>query len=87
MKWSELREHCPNQFVLVEAISAYSKNHKRIIEEMGLVKQYQNAVDAWNGYKKIRRDFPEKELYIFHTSQEQIEVEEQYFIGIRGKKL
>jgi hypothetical protein len=52
MNWSKIREHYPNQFVLVEAISAYSKDHKRNIEEMGLVKQYQNAVDAWNGYKK-----------------------------------
>lgn len=85
MQWTELREQCPNRFVLVEAVVAYSKDGQRVIEEMALVEQYQNVSDAWNGYKKIRRAFPEKQLYIFHTSKEKIEVEEQYFTGVRGR--
>ncbi|GMN99946.1 hypothetical protein [Parageobacillus thermoglucosidasius] len=85
MKWSELRRQCPNQFVLVEAISAYSQNGKRIIEEMEVIDWYHSASDAWNGYKQQHKTFPAKELYIFHTSKEEIEVEEQYFIGIRGR--
>ncbi len=85
MKWSELRKQYPNQFVLVEAISACSQNGKRIIKEMAVIDRYHSVSDAWNGYKQQYKTFPEKELYIFHTSKEQIEVEEQYFIGIRGR--
>ena len=85
MKWSELRKQYPNQFVLVEAISACSQNGKRIIKEMAVIDRYNSVSDAWNGYKQQHKTFSEKELYIFHTSKEQIEVEEQYFIGIRGR--
>jgi hypothetical protein len=84
MKWSAVRKQYPNQFVLVEAISAYSQNGKSIIKEMAVIDRYYSVSDAWNGYKQ-HKAFPEKELYIFHTSKEQIEVEEQYFIEIRGR--
>jgi hypothetical protein len=30
MKWEQVREHYPEQWVLVEAISAYSENSIRI---------------------------------------------------------
>ncbi|WP_254698607.1 hypothetical protein [Parageobacillus sp. VR-IP] len=52
MKWSERRKQYPNQFVLVEAVSAYSQNDKRIIEEMTVINRYHSASDAWNGYKQ-----------------------------------
>ncbi|MEK4607413.1 hypothetical protein NSS88_10415 [Geobacillus sp. FSL W8-1251] len=80
-----VNSYYPNQFVLVEAISACSQNGKRIIKEMAVIDRYHSVSDAWNGYKQQHKTFPEKELYIFHTSKEQIEVEEQYFIGIRGR--
>ncbi|GGJ76425.1 hypothetical protein GCM10008982_27110 [Anoxybacillus voinovskiensis] len=84
MKWAELRERYPNQFVLVEAMAAYSKDKKRMIEDVSLIGQYESVSSAWEKYKEIHRAFPERELYIFHTSKEQMEVEEQYFTGIRG---
>lgn len=68
----------------MEAVSAYSKENKRIIEEMSVLEEYTSSNAAWSGYKKLHREFPERELYIFHTSKEQIEVEEQHFIGVRG---
>ncbi|RBW68588.1 hypothetical protein [Bacillus taeanensis] len=85
MKWTEIRNQYPDKFVLVEAVSAYSKENKRIIEEMSLIEEYTSSKEAWSGYKKIHLEFPERELYIFHTSKEQIEVEEQRFIGVRGR--
>jgi hypothetical protein len=85
VKWTEIRNHYPDTFVLVEAVSAYSKENKRIIEEMSFIEEYTSSNEAWGGYKKIHREFPERELYIFHTSKEQIEVEEQRFIGVRGR--
>ena len=32
MKWSNLREHYPNQWVLFEALDAYSQDGKRIVK-------------------------------------------------------
>jgi hypothetical protein len=85
LKWTEIRKRYPDKFVLVEAVFAYSKENKRIIEEMSVLEEHTSSGAAWNGYKKLHREFPERELYIFHTSKEQIEVEEQHFIGVRGR--
>ncbi|WP_407984340.1 hypothetical protein [Priestia abyssalis] len=85
LKWTEIRKRYPDKFVLVEAVSAYSKENKRIIEEMSVLEEHTSSNSAWSGYKKLHRELPERELYIFHTSKEQIEVEEQHFIGVRGR--
>ncbi|ENQ3107136.1 hypothetical protein ACEOWJ_003188 [Bacillus cereus] len=85
MNWSEVRRKYPHTFVLIEAVSVYSKDNKRMIQEMSVVDEYKNTSDAWNAYKKLHREFPKREFYIFHTSKEEIEVEEQQFIGVRGR--
>ncbi|AMV12263.1 hypothetical protein GT3570_15210 [Geobacillus thermoleovorans] len=86
MRWAEIRQTYPNQFVLVEAVSACSQHGKRMIEDMAVVGCYEHVSEAWSSYKQQHRTFPEKELYIFHTSNERIEVEERYFIGARGRE-
>lgn len=85
MRWEEVREKYPNRFVLVEAIKASSKNQVRTIEEMAIIKEYEDSKQAWNGYKEHHRENSKRELYIFHTSKENIEVIEGYFTGVRGR--
>ncbi|MDQ6421496.1 hypothetical protein RB620_18890 [Paenibacillus sp. LHD-117] len=84
MQWSEICEKYPNQIVLVEALRTSSKDNIRTVEEMSILSDFRDNMDAWKEYKKIHRDMPEKELYIFHTSKEKAEVIEQFFVGIRG---
>ncbi|KRE50704.1 hypothetical protein ASG85_20410 [Paenibacillus sp. Soil724D2] len=83
MKWSEICSHYPSRFVLVEATKAVSKNRLRTIEEMTVVEEYDNPMNAWEGYKLHHKEIPEREFYVFHTSKEEIEVIEEYFTGIR----
>ena len=84
MKWSEVRKHYPGKVVLVEALKARSYDNKRYIEDMTVVSCHENTKEAWEEYKKLRKDSPAREFYIFHTSKEQIEVVEQTFTGVRG---
>jgi len=83
MKWSEICSRYPSRFVLVEAKEAVSKNRLRRIEEMILVEEYDDPMKAWEGYKLHHKEKPERELYVFHTSKQEIEVIEEYFTGIR----
>lgn len=85
MKWSEICNHYPNRFVLVEALKAESKNRLRTLEEMTVVEEYENPTHAWEGYKLHHKENPEREFYVFHTSKRKIEVIEEYFSGIRGQ--
>ncbi|WP_282937562.1 hypothetical protein [Paenibacillus sp. RC67] len=83
MKWSDICNHYPNRFVLVEAIKAVSNNRLRTIEEMTVVEEFDNPNQAWEGYKIHHKESPEREFYVFHTSNPSIEVIEEYFSGIR----
>lgn len=85
MKWSEVRDQYPDQIVLVEALKTSSQNKMRNIEEMSILSDFRDSIAAWQEYKKIHKENPEKELYIFHTSKRKAEVVEQFFAGIRGR--
>ena len=83
MKWKEVRKQFPNQWVLIEALEATSQNNIRKIKDMAVISEYNNSTDAWKGYKSLHLLKPQRELYIFHTSNEKIEITEQRFMGIR----
>jgi hypothetical protein len=85
MKWEQIREHYPEQWVLVEAITAYSKNSIRHIEELSVFANFSESTLAWKEYKKLHLADPSREYYIFHTDHEAIEVKEQKFIGVRRR--
>lgn len=74
MKWAEVRENYPNKIVLAEALKTSSHNKIQCIEEMSILSVFQNSMDAWEEYKKVHKERPDKELYILHTSREKAEV-------------
>ena len=84
MKWVNIRDQFPDCWVLVEALSAHSSNHTRTIDEMAVISQYINPKEAWATYKTLHFSDPSRELYVFYTGNEHIEVIEQPFTGIRG---
>lgn len=85
MKWSNIREKYPDRWVLIEALSAKSFNRKRHIEEMSVLSDFIETKDAWSAYKKHHLAEPSREYYIFHTSNEFLEILEQPFTGVRGR--
>lgn len=85
MNWPNVRDKYPDRWVLVEAIKAKSLNRKRHIDEMSVLLDYSETKDAWNAYKEHHLAEPDREFYIFHTSNESLEVLEQPFTGIRSK--
>ena len=85
MKWEGVRSQYPNQWVLIEALRAKSQNNKREIQDMAVISRYNDSTTAWKGYKTLHLENPSRELYIFHTSNEKIEVTEEKFTGIRRR--
>ena len=85
MKWTEVRQHFPDRCVLVEALKAETRDKKRIIEEITVISDFDSGNDAWKAYKKIRAEDQSRELYIFHTKNENTVVIEQPYIGARRK--
>ena len=88
MQWQEIRRHYPQQWLLVEAIKAHSEANVsgtyRILEQLAVVSTFPNSVAAMRSYVQLRREAPQRELYVFHTSREALDITERRWLGIRG---
>ena len=84
MQWQEIRKHHPQQWLLVEAIKAHSEVNKRIVEQLAVVSAFPDSVPALKAYEQLHHESPERELYVFHTSRETLDITERRWLGIRG---
>jgi hypothetical protein len=52
---------------------------------MAVIDDFENGNAAWKAYKKLNLENKSRELYIFHTNNEEIKVIEQPYIGVRRR--
>lgn len=83
MKWQEIREQYPDQWLLVEAIEAYSESGKRVVEELTVVNTFTDSKTAMGEYIQLHRKQPERELYVLHTDRASLDIAERRWLGIR----
>jgi hypothetical protein len=84
MRWSEIREHYPEQWLLVEALKAHSSADRRIVEQLAVLGVFPDSVAAMRTYAEFHRESPGRELYVFHSSRETLDIRERQWLGIRG---
>lgn len=84
MNWKDARKAFPNKWLLIEAVHAHSENNKRILEEISIVKSFLDSISAMENYIEIHKNSPQRELYIFHTDREVLEITERHWAGIRS---
>ena len=84
MQWQEIREHYPDQWLLIEAIKARSEKGRRILEDLAVVDVFEDSTVALKSYARLHREAPQRELYVFDTDREKLEVTERRWLGIRG---
>ncbi|MDQ3248695.1 MAG: hypothetical protein M3Q45_05740 [Chloroflexota bacterium] len=83
MQWQQIRQHYPQQWLLLEAIKARSEANQRILEQLAVVNTFPDSIAAMQGYLQLHRESPARELYVFHTSREILDVTERPWLGIR----
>ena len=83
MLWQEIRSRYPQRWLLVEAIEARSERGKRVLGRLAVVDEFPDSVPAMQAYARLHREAPERELYVFHTSRETLELPERRWLGIR----
>jgi len=84
MEWQVIREHYPQQWLLLEAIKARSQANKRILEQLAVIGAFPDSGSAMHEYAQLHREAPEREMYVFHTSRASLDVTEHHWLGIRG---
>jgi hypothetical protein len=83
MTWQEIRAQYPSQWLLVEALTAHTEGDKRILDQLSVIDTYADSAVAMQAYTQYHHNEPERELYVFHTSRETLEVFERQWLGIR----
>lgn len=85
MHWEDLKKTTPNQWVIIEAIDAYTEGENRIIEDIQLVELFgEDNIGASRHYAHLHKAHPEKEYYVVHTSRPELNVKVRYWTGVRG---
>jgi hypothetical protein len=85
MTWEEARAKDPNhQWLLFDAVQAHSEKDKRIVEQLEVIGTFLDSTLALKAYNKLHREAPDREMYVFHTSRELLEIGERHWIGVRG---
>jgi len=84
MKWNAIRIKHPNTWTLVEATVAHSENKMRVLDELEVIGVFEESPSALKQYKAEHHNNPMRELFVLHTSRENIDVEERRWVGIRA---
>lgn len=83
MKWEEARENYPDKWLLFEAIEAYSKDGYRHIDELAIINEFEDGREALKEYSKKHKKDKKREMYVYHTKNEKLNIEERTWIGVR----
>ena len=84
MKWQEIRDHYPQQWLLIEAIQARSEGNQRILDEISVIKTFLDSRVAMQSYTQLHHESPQRELYVVHTKREKLDITERRWLGVRG---
>lgn len=84
MEWQEVQEKYPDQWLVIEALEAYSANDLRCIERIAVIAACEGGSQAFQTYQAMHQQHPEREFYFVHTSRADLQIEERRWIGIRG---
>lgn len=85
MRWEEVRERFPNEWVVCETLKSHSENDEYFIDEVAVIDRFDDSKVAMKRYYELHREEPYKEYGFFHTSREKLQLREKW-AGVRGPR-
>lgn len=83
MRWQEARKIYPDKWLLFEAIDARSEEGKRVVAEISVINVYDEGKIALKDYAEKHKKDKLREMYVYHTKNEELYIEERNWIGVR----
>lgn len=84
MKWIDVCQAFPEQWVLIEAVQAYTNEEsERILVEVTPLEKFSNSPDAMKAYRELHKKNPARELYVLHTNRQNPNIIEKKWVGVR----
>jgi hypothetical protein len=83
MRWPDVRKTHPNRWVVIEALDANTKEHRRVVDRMAVVEVCAGGAAALQRYRELHQAHPDREFYFAHTGNDELEIVERPWIGVR----
>ena len=83
MRWSEVRNKWPGQWLIIEALEAHSEGNRRRLDRIAVVETCPDGRSAFQRYQALHRQHPQRELLFVHTQRPELEIEERRWLGVR----
>ncbi len=85
MQWREIQEKYPDQWLIIEALTAHTEDTQRRLDQIAVIDTCEDGSAALQAYRELHRQYPQREFYYVHTARETLDIRERYWLGIRGK--
>ena len=84
MIWSEIRKSYPSQWLIIEALDAHTTPDRwRVLDRLAVIETCVDGSTAMQRYRELHRQYPLREFYFVHTDRQELNIQEQQWIGIR----
>jgi hypothetical protein len=84
MNWEDIRKAYPDQWLIVEALEAYTTpDHQRHLNRLAVIERCADGNLALARYRGLHHEYPQREFYFIHTSRHQLDIREQFWLGVR----
>jgi len=83
MRWSDVRQSYPNQWLVIEALEAHSQNDQRILDLIAVIETCLDGDKAFQSYRKLHQQYPLREFYFVNTDRLELDIRERQWLGIR----
>ncbi len=84
MQWSDIRTAYPDQWLIVEALEAFTTaDRHRHLSRLSVVEQCSDGGNAFSLYRQLHRAYPKRELYFVHTSRVELNIIERNYSARR----
>lgn len=84
MHWSEIRNIYPDQWLVIEALEAHTNvDAERLLDRLAVIETCHDGYSAMQRYRQLHQEYPQREFYFVHTSREELNIRERYWLGIR----
>ncbi|ADL50884.1 hypothetical protein [Clostridium cellulovorans] len=78
MKWSEVRELYPNQFVKFQILEFHEDESIKYVDDVAIIKAIKDAREAMKEFAKCKSS-----QLVYSTNHEEVRIEKIKHIGIR----
>ncbi|MFO7916451.1 MAG: hypothetical protein R6V13_00010 [Anaerolineae bacterium] len=86
MRWADIRQQHPDRWLVIEALEAHTEGNRRELDEMTVVEICADGGAAYERYRELHQQHPQREFYFVHTGREALDIRERHWLGLRSRR-